>query len=333
MGGGSGAVTSSGGTAGGAPRGGSNAAGGSSAGGTTGGSGGSTRGGSGGTMTSVDAGSSGIDLAGAAGSAGANDCPPGANVTLVPSESGWIDHEDAGNAVGVQGGWYVYGDQYGPGETDARCIRVGLHQPSECAVVTSPPPPPAMGFPNIEGAMHTAGSVEKVLPCTADQTTSGCPDHDYLNMWGAGIGLDLNRASGVDGGGLSTWDPAEHCVLGISFTIDHVPEKGMRVEFPMLLTSAEAQADEPPITLPKPTTEEHSARSAYWGAQAKGDRMYPASPVTNGENRLYFSDVASPIQSAYTFDPSRIVSIRFHVIAGTASSYDFTISHLTFLRN
>ena len=204
---------------------------------------------------------------------------------------------------------------------------------TECATITSPPPPPAMGFSNLSGVMHTAGTVETVLPCTADQTTTGCPDHDYANMWGAGIGLDLNRATALDGGALSVWNPADHCVIGVAFTIEGVPAKGMRVEFPMLLTSAEALADDPPIDLPNPTTEEHSARSAYWGAQAKGDRMYPASPVTNGENRILWRDVASPIRDAYTFDPSRIVSIRFHVIAGQSSSYDFTISRLTFLRN
>jgi hypothetical protein len=316
---GSGATTGSGGSTS-ASTGGSTATGGAGAADGTGGAGGS---GGGGHET-------------AAGTGGESDPGSGdalASTTLVPTAQGWVDHEDVGNDVGVQGFWFAYGDQYGSGPADAPCTKIGLHLPSECAQVTSPPPPPAVGFPNVGGRMHTTGSIERILPCPAGLTTSGCPASDFANMLGAGIGFDLDADSPDSGGARHLWDPARYGVIGIEFTIDAVPLAGLRVEFPILLDDAEGAADFPPLP-PGSTTEAHSTGSPYWGAQSRGDGHYPSSPVQLGVNRVLWAEVAPPRLGTYQFDPARMIGVRFHVVSSASSElpYEFTIWDVTYLR-
>jgi hypothetical protein len=208
------------------------------------------------------------------GGSGSGTCTPGGNITLTIDPTGWMEGTDMCNAdVGVQGAWYPYGDRYGDGPTDSKCTKFGGHAESECATITSPDPA-AMTFTNTGGVMHTEGTVELILPCVdgsmaSSLMTSGCPTYDYSSMWGSGIGFDLSADKGEDGGAKHTWDPAAHGVIGFKFTIDAVPLPGLRVEFPMLLQDADAEADVPP--LPKgSTTDDHSAGAPYWGAKANG---------------------------------------------------------------
>jgi len=336
----SGASSANGGTANTSAQGGATSAGGSTstggASGTVGSSGrvgaGAANGGTGGDAGSPSGGMAGDADADTNAGEGGNDasnvgCDAGMSRMLVPSATGWIDAQDVCNDIGIQGAWGVYGDRYG----DATCIHLGLHEPEECSFVSTPDP--SGGFPNVGGVMHTAGTIAKILPCNSGVTTTGCPDHDYRNMWGAGIGLDFNVRPLEEGGTHTVWDPAPHEVIGIAFTIDQVPVAGMRVEFPMLLTDAEASADTPPLP-PGSTTEDHSTLSPYFGAQLNGDRKYPASPLVNGENWILWADIQPPSLAAYTFDTKRLLGIRFHVLASTtATSFDFKISKLTFLRN
>jgi hypothetical protein len=283
---------------------------------------------------------------------GGTMCDPAGDVTIIPNETGWVDDEDGCvnmAMLGIQGAWYPYGDQYGAGPGDAKCIKVGNHPSTDCSRIDSPPPPPAMGFPNVNGAMVTSGQVAKVLPCVAGSPattipTSGCPANDYSNIWGAGIGFDLNAdPAGADGspGVKHTWDPAAHNVVGIAFTIAGLPVGGkLRVEFPMQLTDAECALDKPPIP-PGSTTDSHSKGAPFWGAQSKGNAMFPNSPVVEGENKVFFDDMTATngIESAdktfYTFDHTRLLGIQFHVPSNTTSTvdYSFTISNIRFLRN
>lgn len=279
-------------------------------------------------------------------------CDPAGDVTVVPNETGWVDKQDAcvnmAN-LGVQGAWYPYGDQYGTGEGDAKCIKVGNHMPAECSRIDTPPPPPAMGFTNTMGLMTTSGQVAKVIPCVAGSPaamipTSGCPDNDYSNVWGAGIGWDFNAdPAGADGspGAKHPWNPADHGVVGIAFTIAGVPLGGkFRVEFPMQLTDAECDLDKPMIPHGS-TTDSHSKGAPFWGAQAKGNAMFPNSPVVEGENKIFFDDktaltgVESADTTFYKFDQSRMLGIQFHVPANATGTvdYNFTISNIRFLRN
>jgi len=303
----------------------------------------SSSGGDGGAVGGTSGtGATGGSLASTTGSTGgthtcAGDCCPSGptdNVELTPSPTGWIDHADVCNDIGVQGAWHVYGDQYDSPETDARCIKVGLHLPSECAQITTPLPPPAWGFPNTGGVFHTAGVAETPLACPMGLTSDGCPAEDFDNMTGAGIALDFNADAGPpDGDGARhAWDPSAYGIIGVSFVIDH-PPKWLRVEFPTLLTVAEAAAANPPITVENPTTDADSAGAPYWGAQADGDGKFPRSPAFAGENVITWDQVAPPVSNAYVFDTHRLIGVRFHVPAGVLTAYDFTVKNFTFLRH
>ena len=269
----------------------------------------------------ADAGSA-RDASGAAGKSS------NANVEIVPSQLGWVEGVD--NELGIQGSFYPYGDRYGV----AKCINVGMHAPSDCSLITAPPPPPVTGFPNTDGKMCTTGQTAVILPCAAGVTTSGCPSSDYSNMWGAGIGFDLNADKGPpDGDGAKhPYNPALHGITGVSFELDTVPQPGFRVEFPMLLTDGEAAA----VGLPNgSTTDDHPDGAPYWGANSSfGNSPVVASPQVNV---VRWDAVKKPGTSAsYVFDPSRLLGIQFHVPAvktAPPGAYAFCISKLTFLRD
>jgi hypothetical protein len=327
-------------TGGGTAAGGANANGGAQEGGATDG-GTSSNGGMG-----EKAGAGGhAGTSGTAGTSGNTNCIPNDNRTLVPSATGWVDHQDACNDVGVQGPWYPYGDQYGNGSSGKACLINGQHQPSECALITTPDPS-VMAFENMNGLMTTAGVIEQILPCVAGSLaatipTDGCPGggvgggEDYSSMWGAGIAFDFNRNPGPPNGDGSQkiWNPYDYDIIGIQFTIANLPPGGLRVEFPMQLTAAEAAADTPPITAMPATTDYHSRGAPYWGAKADG--QYPNSPVVEGINTITWDTVGVPIAGVYTFDVQRILGIKFHLQAHTTGTeaYGFTIRNLTFLRH
>jgi hypothetical protein len=248
---------------------------------------------------------------GIAGSGGGAGTPSG--ITLVPDRSGWVDPMAEGNTIGVQGAWYPYGDRYGV----AKCINVGMHLPAECSSISMPDPLLA-GFPNEDGIMCTAGETAVVLPCGAGVPGCIAGSPDYSNIWGAGIGLDLN-AEGGDAGAKHPWNATEHGVTGIAFDLDEVPAPGLRVEFPIVLPDTS-------------TTEDHVDGSPYWGATSS----FPPSPVKVGRNELRFSGVSGP-RSSYTFDATKILAIQFHVpaitVGSTRGAYRFCIENLTFLKD
>jgi hypothetical protein len=288
------------------------------------GTGGATPGGSGPAGGAFASGSGGTSNAGGTSR----------GVVATPDANGFIGPDTAASQVGVSGAWFVYGDQYSYDSSGGKCITVGMHAPSECALVTTPAPPPVEGFPNVNGMMHTVGVAEGLLGCPPGSQAPGCPLYDYSNMWGAGIGFDFNSSERRPGGAgvTSTWDATSFGVKGIAFDIDQVPLIGIRVEFVMQLTDDEAATD----TMPLPsgvTTEDHSIGSPYWGAQLEGESVYPPSPLVVGENRVHWKDIEPPQLGFYVFDPTRLIGVRFHVSSsvGPGEDYDFTISNFTFL--
>lgn len=298
--------------------------------------------GSGGAGANGAGGTGGMGSSGKANGATDQFCGPNDNVTLLPTPTGWVDGQEECNSIGVQGHWYPFGDQYTTGYGAAKCLTYGMHDPSECFLITSPDPT-QMVFPNVNGAMHITGSVEKVLGCVANSLastipTAGCVGGgmpgglDYANMWGGGIAFDFNADSPEPGATRHTWNPSAHGVIGVEFTLTNAPA-GLRVEFPMELTAAEAASDTPPITALPPTTDEHTAGPPYWGAKPNG--VFPNSPVAEGDNVITWDKVSAPKSNVYAFDLSRILGIYFHVPTNAASTdaFDFTISNFTFLRH
>jgi hypothetical protein len=294
--------------------------------GATSGSAGATAGGTspGGGGTAARGGSGGSIAIG-----GGGGCANATRIPLLPDATGWIDSSSLCDGIGVQGSWFVFGDQYG----DASCLDPGNHMPSECAVILQPDPKGTI-FPNMNGFMQTAGTVERILPCPSGLTTSGCPEHDYAHMWGAGIGFDLNADPAELGGAHHVWNAEQFLANGIEFTIQGMPMPGLRVEFAMALTDAECDAASPPLPHGS-TTDDLPTGAPYWGAQSRGDHIYPNSPVLAGVNQILWDEIQPPELGYYVFDPSRLISVRFHVPPNASSSmaYGFTVSNVTVLRS
>jgi hypothetical protein len=295
---------------------------------------GSDTGGSAGTGGSATGGSTSGTGGSTSGTGGTGATDPTGTV-LQPSTDGWMDRTDIWNDLGIQGSWYPYGDQYGTKPTESKCLTVGMHMPAECSIITSPPPPPETGFPQATpGMMCTTGEVAVILPCVVpDLMTSGCPEKDYSNMWGAGIGFDVNADKGEDGGMKYPWDPMLSMagpVIGFSFDIDTVPLPKLRVEIPMILTDTELAAVVPPLPAGA-TTDDHPDGAPYWGA----DMTYPASPVMPGNNKVTWDLIKPPRIGNYEFLPNKMLGIQFHVPAvptAPKGAYSFCISNVKFLR-
>jgi hypothetical protein len=191
-----------------------------------------------------------------------------------------------------------------------------MHSPEECSRIDAPDPEKTE-FVNEKGKMCTSGETAVIPYCAS------CPDeYDYRNVWGAGIGLDLNTNPGQPGAKLP-FDALGAKVVGVSFEIDFWTTSPLRVEFPIVLPDEGTAA----------TTEDHPDGSPYWGATEK----YAFSPVKQGYNRFRWTDVKAP-KGSYAFDPSRLLAIQFHVpaVSYTEGSerrpYEFCVHNLTFLR-
>jgi hypothetical protein len=180
-----------------------------------------------------------------------------------------------------------------------------MHPTAACSVITTPIP--GMPFAPAGASlsqMCTSGTVAKVVEFGSP------PALDYSNMFGAGIGLDLNNP-GLDGGTGTKmpFDATSKMVIGISFDLDVVPATGLRVEFPFG-TSATAAG----VWKPNATT--------Y------------ASPVGAGHNILLFANVKQPayvkMADMVPFDPTTLTSIQFHIptTSQAAAPYHFCIDKL-----
>jgi len=215
---------------------------------------------------------------------------------LVPDATGFVD---VGGSIptGITGAWYAYGDGIGSDGTamTGDCELKGGHAATDCSAITSPP----FGvFMNTGGKMCTQGTVAKILNITGGSTP------DYNNIWGAGIGLDLNNAGGDAGAVKKTYNATAAGVIGMAFDIDVVPAANMRIEFPTNATNA-----------------------AFW------DGLKQISPVAVGHNEVLWTKVTGPFYDATApaFDPTSIFSIQFHVLtsATSAGTYNFCISNLS----
>ena len=217
---------------------------------------------------------------------------------LTPSDMGFFDGT---NKAGILGAWYSYGDWWGGTPTmsgGGDCPAAGFTQ-AECSDIQTPMP--GAPFTNTGGSMCTTGTVAKVANMPGTTTPA------YSAIWGAGIGFDMNNG-GTDDGGTGVkqaWDANAAGVTGFSFHIDMPPTGGqMRVEFP---------------TNAMPTVTDINA--AYWGGATTD-----LSPFTKGGDYSFkLSEVGGPHYATNppAFDPTKILSMQFHVVANTSSTVPF----------
>ena len=246
----------------------------------------------------------GCSSGGSSGSSGTAGTSGGE--ALVPNADGFFDGQ---NAAGIMGAWYSYGDWYNPVAGSGDCAVMGGFAAADCSNITTPVP--GQPFTNSGGTMCTSGTVAKVVPMAGSTTPA------YSAIWGAGIGFDLNNAGNDGGTGKNAWSATEHGVTGFSFHIDMPPVGGqMRVEFP---TNAALG-----------TTD---INAAYWGGS--GANLSPIN--TGGDYMFTFDQVGGPnyLTSPMPFDKTKILSMQFHVVAGTSSTipFNYCISNLKALHD
>jgi hypothetical protein len=182
--------------------------------------------------------------------------------------------------------------------TDAEdCRTKGKHAAAECSRLVTPDPRSPRFSPTGDLGMCTVGVAAKVILRSDDRT-------DYANIWGADITLTLQ-----DG---ASYDAPAHGVTGFAFHIDGEPPPGtLRV----VLSNATATADSP-----------------FWGGASS-----ETSPVHAGHNELRWADVGGPVwgDSPPRFDPTRLISISFHVPTDPhgGKAFSFCIDQLTALTN
>jgi hypothetical protein len=233
-------------------------------------------------------------------------------IPLTPTDTGFVQD----STTGIDGAWNAEADSIGTNANlsgDDRdhsdCVLKGMHQYTDCSHVDTPTGgQPFMADP--AKGMCTTGTAAMVL-----QGTSG---PDYTNMWGAGIGLDLNNPGG-DAGAKGVWDGSKYS--GVSFDITPgtgaggIVSKYMRVNFPF--------------------TGEHGTDSPYYlGAGAANSQL----PAMGGHVEIHWSDVGGPMYltgaSGYPFDKTKIQSIQFQVFTNVnaAVPYSFCVNNLSVLK-
>lgn len=291
-------------------------------------------------------------------------------VPLVANPDGWVPDT---NALGLGGVWYSYGDQY---PSVPRCTVTGMHPPDEgahgddeCSFVAWPDPRaapstpmPGKGYyPNTDGRFCTYGNAAMVNPCIEDPSPWCVDDkYDYANMWGAGIGFDIDFSKTPphrDDPYLTGWDALAHGIVGVAFDFEwtdpsYSEEPFLRVEFPMVLLGEDARVPADTVgpdgeivfegeSLSAPaTSESHPSGSPFLDAPAKwGAPDHDLSHLVAGHNEILWSQVPGApnkdvSEYAYRFHPENLLGVQFHVPSINTSRipYGFCISNLALIR-
>ncbi len=221
--------------------------------------------------------------------------PPPAGVLLLSDGQGFFD---GSNAAGIRGYWYVSSDAIEPDF----CLAAGFSAAQCSAVITPPHEGHAFAVPD-PNRVCTSGVAAQVI---VNPSTMAL---DYLNIWGANIGLDFNNPdrTNVNRGG--SYDAHAHAITGFSFVIDTPPPSTLRVSF---------------STTANPFT------ASYWGGSAS---LF--SPVQPGLNVVRWAEVGGPsyLTDPPVFDPTALLGMQFTVFsnANRPVPFDYCISSLTAL--
>ena len=252
-------------------------------------SGGSSGSGSGSGATSSSGGGTTSSSSGGSGSSSGSSGGGTSTVPLTPTSTGYVDV----NALGIVGSWYAYGDGWGDnGGPPGDCETQGNHPSSACSVITSPGPSVVdggtVGFPPSADGMCLSGTAAQVI---------GTPP-DYSNIYGIGIGLDLNNM----GGNKQPYDAASNDVVGFEFDVSGLPTTGtVRVELPIPAT--DSSGDSYSETLAQGTT--------HMKVLFSDSSFAPSFTPPNGTTEP-------------PFNPSTVESIQFHVVTQVSASIPVT---------
>jgi hypothetical protein len=254
----------------------------SSTGGTTATTGGGTTGTTGGGTTGTTG----------TGTTGGTSSGTTKTEVLPPGPTGYVDDSQT---TGIVGAWYAFGDMWGPtGRPPGNCQTMGGFMDSQCSTITFPMAPPDGGSstfpPDSLGRMCLKGTAAKVI------NKGTIPD--YSDIFGIGMAFDFNDSAGTQ----MPWDATKAHVTGFEFDISGVPAGGIRVEFPTVQTMNGFQ-DSYSITV-------------------AGDGHYQADLTSDMTD-------AHPLKPAFTpptgmtepsFDPTKLMSINFHVATNTSGA-------------
>jgi hypothetical protein len=231
--------------------------------------------------------SAGSASSGGAGSGSSSGAAAGTPVMLAPDANGFVGANT--NSIGIEGSWYAYGDGWGPNAAPpGDCETVGMHMASACSSITFPPP-----------AMESEGGFVATFPQTTpgqmclSGTAAKVIGTDYSNMFGIGIGLDLNNVGGTK----MPYNATANNVIAFSFHITGIPA-GVSVN----------------IELPIPATD---SSGDSWSMPATADGDYTVNLTTSGAQGLKpsFTMAMEP-----AFDPTQIESIQFHIATNTVAA-------------
>jgi hypothetical protein len=253
-----------------------------------GGSGSSSGSGSSGGSGSSSGGSSSGSGSGGPVDGGKSEAGGGCTtVPLTPTATGYVDT----TSLNIVGAWFAYGDNIGTsGAPPGPCTSTGMHPASACSTITSPPPASDGGtasFPQqTPGTMCLSGTAAEVI---------GTPP-DYSNIFGIGIGLDLNNPSGTP----ATFNASANHVTGFQFNVSGLPTGTVRVE------------------LQEPATDKTGDAWSYTLTAAGPVTVQLASGTGAGQLSPAFTPPTGTTQPP--FDPTTLEAIQFHVVTSTTGA-------------
>ncbi len=220
----------------------------------------------------------------------------GTLVAITPDSGGYVG--PSSNSLGIQGAWYGYGDDWGTnGAPPGDCEVKGMHMTSQCSSITFPLPAMVSDAGGDAGAVAAFPQTTPGTMCLSG-TAAKVLGSDYSNMFGIGIGLDLNNQAGVK----MPYNATMNNVVGFSFHIAGIPSgAAVRVEIPIPATDASGDA---------------------WSitAAADGDYTFDLNTLASDAHSLKpsFTPPAGTKQPA--FDATMVKSIQFHIPTSTTAA-------------
>jgi hypothetical protein len=217
-------------------------------------------------------------------------------VAITPDSGGYVG--PSSNSLGIQGAWYGYGDDWGTnGAPPGDCEVKGMHMTSQCSSITFPLPAMVSDAGGDAGAVAAFPQTTPGTMCLSG-TAAKVIGSDYSNMFGIGIGIDLNNQAGVK----MPYNASMNNVVGFSFHISGIPSAAaVRVEIPIPATDASGDA---------------------WSitAAADGDYTFDLNTMASDAHSLKpsFTPPAGTTQPA--FDATMIKSIQFHIPTNVTSA-------------